>query len=371
MKRLSQRIILVVIVLLVICSCILLIVRLAPDSPEAEVMNALASLARARDNGAVVYSSDDYGNAESYYDSALTYWKTQNMRFFLLRDYDEVTRLSGLSAAYSEIAIERASQNSSALQLKLGIKISELNEMVGTMSLLFSRFPLENDLRRTISQGNLLLSEGEKAFARGEYIQAEERISEAEPILTSSFRKAGIELEEYFESYFTWKKWVNNTISESKRSGTPAVIVDKFAGKCYLFSGGVVIRSYDAELGRRWVGYKLFQGDNATPEGIYKVTRKLDRAATKYHKALLIDYPNEDDKKRFAMARENGIIPANSRIGGLIEIHGHGGKGFDWTEGCVALENRDMDELFSLVKIGTPVTIVGSTRDLETIKGLH
>jgi lipoprotein-anchoring transpeptidase ErfK/SrfK len=89
------------------------------------------------------------------------------------------------------------------------------------------------------------------------------------------------------------------------------------------------------------------------------VARK-DRAATLYYKALLLDYPNADDRRAFARARRAGEVSAGTGIGGLIEIHGEGGLGRDWTKGCVALTNADIDDLFQRVDVGTPVTIVGS-----------
>jgi len=63
-----------------------------------------------------------------------------------------------------------------------------------------------------------------------------------------------------------------------------------------------------------------------------------------------------------------GNIPRRG-IGNLIEIHGDGGKGINWTDGCVALTNSDMDKLYGLVGVGTPVTIVGSLRSLKEING--
>jgi hypothetical protein len=73
---------------------------------------------------------------------------------------------------------------------------------------------------------------------------------------------------------------------------------------------------------------------------------------------VLINYPNDEDQKAFAMAKKDGRVPARAAIGGAIEIHG-GGKD-SLTEGCVGLENKDMDEIFNLVRIGTPVTILGA-----------
>ena len=63
---------------------------------------------------------------------------------------------------------------------------------------------------------------------------------------------------------------------------------------------------------------------------------------------------------RFALGKVRGIIPTRVGIGNLIEIHGEGGEGRDWTDGCVALANPDMDRVFALTEVGTPVTIVGT-----------
>ena len=109
-------------------------------------------------------------------------------------------------------------------------------------------------------------------------------------------------------------------------------------------------------------------GDKATPEGKYHITKKKSRPQTKYHKALLINYPNDDDKARYNAGVKKGSIPKRG-IGNLIEIHGDGGKGRNWTAGCVALTDNDIDKVYELVGVGTPVTIVGSLKSLQEING--
>jgi hypothetical protein len=81
----------------------------------------------------------------------------------------------------------------------------------------------------------------------------------------------------------------------------------------------------------------------------------------------LLDYPNDEDLKKFRREISRGTLPASAKIGGMIEIHGNGGKGIDWTQGCVALTDRDMDLIYNIAKVGTPVTIVGSTVDLQHV----
>jgi lipoprotein-anchoring transpeptidase ErfK/SrfK len=79
----------------------------------------------------------------------------------------------------------------------------------------------------------------------------------------------------------------------------------------------------------------------------------------------MINYPNKQDVEDFNAMLKLGQLPADAGIGDLIEIHGDGGKGGNWTQGCVALKNSDIDLLYKYVSIGTPVTIIGSTSTLK------
>ena len=158
----------------------------------------------------------------------------------------------------------------------------------------------------------------------------------------------------------TWRGWTEQTIEESRRTGDTAIIVDKLRRRVVLYKAGKAVASYAAELGANGLCRKEHSGDRATPEGRYRVIEAKQAPASRYNKALLIDYPNDEDRMRFALGRRRGTIPARAGIGSLIEIHGDGGEGRDWTDGCVALTNEDMDRLYAHVRAGTPVTIVGT-----------
>jgi len=157
-----------------------------------------------------------------------------------------------------------------------------------------------------------------------------------------------------------WKQMVNETIARSKAEGGTALIVDKLKRKLHVYSAGNRIATFDAELGSKGLKQKLHSGDQATPEGRYRVTEARGPGRTKYYKALLIDYPNAEDRARYAFGKKSGQVPLRAGIGNLIEIHGDGGQGRDWTDGCVALTDRDMDKVFARSRVGTPVTIVGT-----------
>lgn len=104
------------------------------------------------------------------------------------------------------------------------------------------------------------------------------------------------------------------------------------------------------------------EGDRNTPEGMFTITNK--NPGSKYTKFMGLSYPNDSAYQRFNKLKATGKIPATARIGGDVGIHGiwKGGDdmiemGVGWTDGCVALKNRDIEELFSLVGVGTKVTI--------------
>lgn len=157
-----------------------------------------------------------------------------------------------------------------------------------------------------------------------------------------------------------WRGWVETTVAESKRRGATAIIVDKLRRKLHVYDKGIRVATYPAELGANGLRPKNHAGDRATPEGRYSVVETRQNGATKFYKALLLDYPNAEDQARFRAAKKRGAIPARVGIGSLIEVHGKGGDGRDWTDGCVALSNDDMDKVFKKSRAGMPVTIVGT-----------
>ncbi len=157
-----------------------------------------------------------------------------------------------------------------------------------------------------------------------------------------------------------WREQAKETIDESRRTGRAVIIVDKLQRRLLVYEGGRERAVFAAELGGNGLERKLHTGDRATPEGRYRVSVKKGRGATKYYLALLIDYPNASDLRRYRAAETAGEVPRGTGAGNLIEIHGHGGSGRDWTDGCVALTDEDMDRLFAMVQVGTPVTIVGT-----------
>jgi murein L,D-transpeptidase YafK len=123
-----------------------------------------------------------------------------------------------------------------------------------------------------------------------------------------------------------------------------------------LLAGGKVIRTYKVALGRGGLAPKEREGDGRTPEGHYVIDAR--NADSHYHRALHVSYPNLDDRKH---AAKLGVSP-----GGAIMIHGlPTGMGwlgashrlYDWTLGCIAVTDEEIDEIWNMVPVGTPVEI--------------
>lgn len=135
------------------------------------------------------------------------------------------------------------------------------------------------------------------------------------------------------------------------------VIVRKAARILELRRKGELIKSYPVSLGGEPVGPKLREGDSRTPEGKYTLDSR--KPNSDYHLAIHISYPSREDKRRAERGRHSP--------GGAIMIHGRPNwmgalefkfRGQDWTDGCIAVSNVDMEEIWKSVADGTPITIL-------------
>ena len=146
------------------------------------------------------------------------------------------------------------------------------------------------------------------------------------------------------------------TYRHSVPGAVDRIVVVKHKRRMYLYVDGRIVKEYKVSLGSNPIGPKFEQGDNRTPEGIYYIDWRNPDSA--FHLSLRISYPNDND---LARARERGVNP-----GGMIMIHGlPNGKGdminthwsTDWTNGCIAVTNQEMEELWAVVPTGTPIEI--------------
>ncbi|EBA16975.1 ErfK/YbiS/YcfS/YnhG family protein [Roseobacter sp. SK209-2-6] len=135
-----------------------------------------------------------------------------------------------------------------------------------------------------------------------------------------------------------------------------SVVVNKGARKIYLLNGESILREYKMDLGFAPLGHKQIEGDGKTPEGLYRIDRRNPNSS--YHLSIGISYPNASD---VAYARSIGKRP-----GGEIFIHGEpnerkarkrASRVSDWTAGCIAVKNSEIEEIYAMVRDGTPIAL--------------
>lgn len=354
------------ITLVLLITCFLLFYP-APSPPSDILKAARDSISIALKNQAGSYTPELFMQARNSYDSAMAIWKRENEKFIYSRNYDPAKDYARMALKFSNRASEQAVVVRSELMITARGNIDSLNNLLKRINEHYISYPFPLEIRERISSGKMLLKDAEVFFAEGLYREADSLTRESEKLLSSAHEFADLNLTEYFKSWPVWKKWINNTIAVSKKTGGYAIIIDKFSRKLLLYHRGKKIKEFTAELGSNWVGNKRADGDKATPEGMYKIIKKPYGKNTLYHKALLINYPNHEDAARFRREIATGSLPVSAKIGGMIEIHGAGGKGADWTDGCIAITNSEIDTIFRLVKIGTPVTIVGSIYNIDQV----
>lgn len=148
----------------------------------------------------------------------------------------------------------------------------------------------------------------------------------------------------------------NGKAQSTQLKRTDRIVVMKSKRTMTLESDGRVVKTYKVALGGQPIGAKDRQGDHKTPEGEYVVDAK--NANSQFFMALHLSYPNSSDRAR---AHKLGVSP-----GGDVEIHGLGKKyGWigsrhrlsDWTDGCIAVTNEEIQEIFGMVSVGTRVEI--------------
>ncbi len=150
--------------------------------------------------------------------------------------------------------------------------------------------------------------------------------------------------------------------------------VVKSTRQMHLWYGGSILRTYAIALGKEPNGSKEYRGDNRTPVGRYYVVEK--KPSRKFHRFLGLNYPNLQDAERaltrgwideplwseiFFADLNRTIPPQSTPLGGRVGIHGYGGRPelpVDWTEGCIAVRDADIEYLYETLPIGTRVDIV-------------
>jgi len=347
--KLSKTALIFLAVFLVAC-------KVPPAPPEVQASEIQEQdLWRA---GASVFSSQDYSNYLQALRTARQRYEKENLKLGWLRDYGAIAQefqavIKSGAAILTEVRAFKADKLSSLAEGARNVRAKMLTLKDITLSL-----TERGRARQQLASAEVYLHEAETLMDQSKFEDASRTLSQAGDCVKEAEDAVVAFIGRYLDrrQVEIWKKWTDETIAESRTKGVVALVVSKLERRLTVYKGGQAYRSYSVGLGFNGLSSKLHYGDNATPEGRYHIIQKI--AASQYYKALLIDYPNEEDKRRFAREKNRGMIPMTIGIGGDIEIHGGGPDTL--TRGCISLDNDKMDELFAMVGAGTLVTIVGT-----------
>ena len=230
-----------------------------------------------------------------------------------------------------------------------------------------ARHTPDPDIQAVLLRATLSLGEGRSSFDKGEYERASAAAGRGREQVAAAVRDIDRFIEAFRRSprLEAWRRWLRGTLKQSSAEKRTVLLVDKLRRELLVVRGDDELASFRVDLGLGGMEHKTRAGDAFTPEGRYKVTEVRNPGQTRYYRALMLDYPNDEDRRRFKALQKQGALPRRGGIGSNIEIHGEGGREQDWTQGCVALSNDDMDDLVGFVQVGTPVTIVGTIPDGE------
>ena len=240
--------------------------------------------------------------------------------------------------------------------------LAEVRERIADLSAITLSINERGIARKSLTQAEVMLQEAETFAGKNRFEEAKERLAAAEAGARDAEEAVAGFLSRYLDQrqLRAWQTLAEETVRESHLRKTTVVIVGKLERKLTVYQAGVPRLVCDIGLGFNGLADKVHAGDSATPEGRYRVIKK--NPSSRFYKALLINYPNEDDRREFEALKKTGQIPSSVTIGGLVEIHGGGEDAL--TEGCISVANDAMDKLYALVPLGTNVTIVG-TADRE------
>jgi len=308
--------------------------------------------------GASVFAEENYNLYKDGLKTAKTNLAREKAKFGWFRDYAPVQSESRdqlkKGAEILQTIQDKKTAKSRALEDE-ALSLKSRTERLKKMTLYFNE---SGDVRKNLSQAEIKLAQADLFIGKEQFESVSDILLDCRLYVKQAEAAIAAILVRYLDQgqLDKWKKWADDTIAESKKKAVVSIIVNKLERKLVIYKKGDILASYDIGLGRYGLSDKLYSGDEATPEGRYHVIKKIP--SSPFYKALLINYPNEEDKRAFVLAKKNGQVPSEVGIGGAIEIHG-GGKD-SLTKGCVGLEDGDMDNVYRWTEVGTPVTIVGA-----------
>jgi lipoprotein-anchoring transpeptidase ErfK/SrfK len=285
-------------------------------------------------------------------------WESNDLELALRRLQEEGSR-----------TVARLTEQQATLRHSAERQLTRVEDQAKLMTVQVSAIDSRLVLGAKPVETDILMKQARAFYEQGHYEQSLEASDRAARNLAAQATMLSRELGRYAspDRIVQWRQMAKDTVEWSRTHRAPAIVVSKAERTLTLYRNGQKVLSYPVRLGFNGIREKRYQGDGATPEGRYRVTSKRGQGQTQFYRALVLDYPNREDRRRFVLERKTGHIPAFRGIGGQIEIHGVENELMAQTLGCVMLDNPHMALLFDRVDKGTPVTIVGALNEQNSV----
>lgn len=340
------------------------------EAVPPEIVEAVESIDRdLMQLRAAEFAPEDYSNfahqwvtlrarVEAEEDTIRWPWESNELELALRQLQAEGTR-----------TVARLTEQQEALRRSAERQLANVEERAKLISAEVSAIDSRLVLGEKPVEIDLLIKQARAFYEQGHYGQSLEVSERASHNLATQAAMLNRELGRYAsrDRIAQWQRMAKETVEWSKRYHAAAIVISKAERSLVLYRNGQKVLTYSVRLGFNGIKEKRYQGDGATPEGRYRVTTKRGQGQTQFYRALLLDYPNEEDRRRFLLEKKTGNIPATRGIGGQIEIHGVENEAMAQTLGCVMLENPQMAALFERVDKGTRVTIVGALHEQNSV----
>lgn len=285
-------------------------------------------------------------------------WEDNELETELEALQGEGTQL--ITEVNSQILAQRTAAEAKLAKVEQRLRL--LNARVGDIDsrVVLGEHPLETEL--LVKQARHYLDQGQFEYAN----QTSER---AGKILLTQTALLTNELGRYADDDLiaAWRESAQRTIDWSRKNRAHAIVISKADRVLTVYKSGRKILTYPIRLGSRGIRAKQHYGDGATPEGEYRIQRKRGPGQTPFFRALILDYPNAEDRRRFEAAQQAGLIPKHRQMPGLIQLHGMAQGITDQPYGSIVLDNPQIAVLFDQVAVGTPVNIVGALESHNSI----
>ncbi len=265
--------------------------------------------------------------------------------------------------------VTRLTEKRESLRQSAEDKIARVENRFRMMTLQVNAIDSRLVLGQKSDEIELLMKQAHTFYEQGRYDRSLDASDRAVQNLATQVAVLSSELGRYADRnrINRWQEMAKGTITWSRIHQSSAVVINKADRVLTLYRNGHQVVSYPVRLGLNGIREKQYPGDGATPEGRYRISSKGEQGQTQLYRALVLDYPNKDDRRRYQLGRKSGKIPASRGLGGQIEIHGVENELMAQALGCVMLDNPQMALLYNRVAKGTPVTIVGALHEQNSV----